>query len=292
MIEKKVVIKKQPRLKTLIYSGPGAGKTHFCCSFPDTYYIDTEGLEDYPHFEEMIINNGGQLFYLTELTDIINHVKKLISTKHNYKTLIIDSISFPVGWLAQMEAERLQKKSKDGSEGTDWGVNLAKGKRLTYHLGILLSMLDMNVIVTSHERVKFSEGKEIGAIFDVNDKIAYALGAVWNLKLQGKNRRLYVEKSRYPAMKHGDSIDFNNGYDEIKNIFGEEIFKREVKTIDFATNDQILEFKRLTQLLGVSDESIQSRLRTEKSPSIESVSKETMKTWIEKLNNQVKGEVA
>src|SRR5689334_14885326 len=95
---------KTPRLKAMLYAGSGTGKTHFCCSFPDTYYIDSEGLEDYPHFVEMIRNNNGDLIYLTEITEIIKEVKELLSTKHTYKTLIIDSISFPIGWLAQMEA--------------------------------------------------------------------------------------------------------------------------------------------------------------------------------------------
>lgn len=289
---KQPVSNGKPRLKTLLYAGAGTGKTHFCCSFPDTYYIDSEGVEDYPHFVEMIRSNRGDLVYLTELTEIIAEVKELLSTKHNYKTLIIDSISFPTGWLSQMEAERLQKKSRGESEGTDYGANLAKGKRLTYQLGILLSMLDMNVIVTSHEKVRYIDGKEVGTIFDINDKMAYSLGSTWNMKLQGKNRRLYVEKSRYPELKTGESIDFNDGYETIKKIFGEEIFTRESKSVEIATAEQLEKFKRLTTLLGTTDETVQQWLRTVKSPTLESLSKETLQKWIDKLNSQVQNEAS
>lgn len=279
----------KPRIKTLLYAGAGTGKTHFCCSIPDVYYIDSEGLEDYPHFTDMIVKNGGDLVYLTELTEIIQEVKSLLSVKHNYKTLVIDSISFPTGWLAQMEAERLQKKSKGDSEGTDFGANLAKGKRLTYQLGIMLSMLDMNVIVTSHEKIKYSDGKEIGSVFDINDKMAYSLGSVWNLKLQGKSRKLYVEKSRYPQLKTGDAIDFNDGYTSIKNIFGEEIFTRQATVVEIATNEQIEKFKHLTSLLSTPEESVQTWLRAAKSPSIESLPKETLQKWLDKLLLKVQG---
>lgn len=280
-----------PRLKMLLYGGTGSGKTHFCCSFPDTYYIDSEGLEDYPHFVKMVEENNGDLVYLTELSEIIKEVKSLISTKHNYKTLVIDSISFPSGWLAQMEAERLQKKTPT-TEGTEFGINLAKVKRLVYQLGILLSMLDMNIIVISHEKIKYADGKEVGATYDITDKMAYSLGAVCNIRLQGKTRKLYIEKSRYPQVKAGESLDFNEGYDVFKNIFGEEIFKRDSKAIDLATPEQLANFNRLTSLLGVSDETIQTWLRTAKAPSLESIPKDAMDKWIIKLNSKFNGEAA
>lgn len=285
---KKPVANTSPRLKTLLYAASGSGKTHFCCSLPDVYYIDSEGLEDYPHFVEMIAKNNGDLVYLTELTDIIAEVKELLSKKHNYKTLVIDSLSFPAGWLSQMEADRLKAqaaKQGNATEGTDYGANLAKGKRLTYQLGIMLSMLDMNVIVTSHERPKYEEGKEVGTIYDINDKMAYSLGAVFNLKKQGKNRKLYIEKSRYPQL--GETLDFNDGYQSLVNIFGAEMFRRECVAVELASDEQLKEFKRLSALLHLSDETIQTWLRAVKSPAIESLQKNVMQKWLDKLTSQI-----
>lgn len=286
---RKPKITDKPRLKALVYSGAGVGKTHFCCSFPDAYYIDTEGLEDFPQFVKMLHDRNSDLVYLTELTDIINEVKELISSKHNYKTLIIDSISFPYGWLSQMEAERLQRKSPN-TEGTEFGANMAKAKRLTYQLGILLSMIDMNVIVVSHEKVKYAAGEEIGKTYDITDKMAYSLGSVWHLRLQGKNRKLFIEKSRYEELKTNESIDFNEGYECIKNLFGEDIFKRESKIIELSTPEQIMQFNKLSGLLGVTDEQIQLRLRSAKAESLESLPKETMEIWITKLNQKINGD--
>src|SRR6267142_3416076 len=259
---------KEARLKALLYADKGVGKTHFCCSFPETYYIDTEGLEDYPHLVGMLHKNCGEIVYLNEITEIIKEVQTLLSVKHHFKTLVIDSISFPYAWLAQTEAERLAKKSH-GTEGTEFGANLAKAKRLTFQLGILLSRLDMNVIVVAHEKAKFIDNKDAGKTFDVNDKLAYSLGAVWNLRLQGKTRKLFVEKSRYSELMTGDIIDFDEGYETIKGLFGENIFVREVKIEKLATPEQIKELDRLIELLKITEDKVAKLLINAKASSME-----------------------
>lgn len=281
-------IVKQARLKTLLYADKGVGKTHFCCSFPNTYYIDTEGLQDFPHFVKMIVDNGGDLLYLTELTEIISEVKELLTAKHNYKTLVIDSISFPAFWLSQMEAERLAAKTKD-AEGTEYGANLAKAKRFTFQLGILLSRLDMNVIVVAHEKRKYADNKEVGKEYDVNEKMAYALGAVWNLRLLGKTRKLFIEKSRYAEMPTGEIIDFENGYDVVKDKFGEEIFKRQSKAEELATSEQIEEFNRAIKFLQVPDTTIQKWLQSVHAAEVSEVNRDILAQKINDLHKKLKG---
>lgn len=278
-----------PRLKVLLFASEGVGKTHFCCSFPDTYYIDTEGLEDYPHFIDMLRANAGDMVYLNDLEEIIKEVKALLSTKHDYKTLVIDSLSFPYAWLAQMEAERLAKK---GSEGTEFGANLAKAKRLTFQLGILLSRLDMNVIVVAHERVKYEKSVEVGTTYDITDKMAYSLGTVWNLKLLGSNRKLFVKKSRYKQLQANESLDFNEGYDTIKNIFGEEIFKRESVVRELATNDQIMEIKRLIEVLHLPEDRVNKILTNAKAVTFEEIEKSYMEKLLKSMQKTIQGEAA
>lgn len=280
----------KPRFKTLIYASQGVGKTYFCCSIPEAYYIDSEGVRDFPRYVDMLRENKSDLIYLTEITEIIDEVKSLLNSKHNYKTLIIDSISFPYGWLNQMEAERLQKKSPK-TEGTEFGVNKAKSARLSYKLGILLSMLDMNVIVIAHEKPKYANGEEIGKTFDITDKMAYSLGAVINMRLQGKQRKLFIEKTRYSELKTNELIDFEDGYEVIKNRFGEDIFIRDCMPIDLATSDQIDNFIRLANILGITEEQIQTKLRHEKAESLETIHKEVMEKWITTLNNKINGNV-
>ena len=282
---------KEVRLKALMYAAPGAGKTHFCCSIPETYYIDTEGLEDSPHLVKMLKSNGGEIVYLTELSEIIKEVQELLSVKHNFKTLVIDSVSFPYAWLAQMEADRLVKKAPH-TEGTEFGANLSKAKRMTFQLGILLSRLDMNVIVIAHEKSKFVDNKDMGKTFDITDKLAYSLGAVLNLKLQGQFRKLFIEKSRYSELKTGDHIDFDNGYEIIKGLFGEEIFQREVKIEPMASKDQIKELNRLITLLNIPEDKVNKMITNAKATSMEEISESLAQKAIDKLLLTLQGEAA
>ena len=271
------------RFKALVYADKGAGKTHFCCQFPYSYYIDTEGLQDYPHFVNMIKQGNGDLVYLTELHEIIKEVRELLNSTHQYKTLIIDSISFPFGWLSQMEAERLAAKTKD-SEGTEYGANLAKAKRLIFQLGILLSRLDMNVLVTAHQKTKYERDggtfKESGVTFDISDKLAYTLGAVLNLRLIGKFRKLIVEKSRYKELESNEVADFNDGYEFMKSRFDSEIFERQSKQDVLATKDQCEEFKRLVSTIGLDKETIQKWLMNAKAQSPEEMNTNTIEKCI------------
>lgn len=291
MLRAKKPIIKQARIKTLLYADKGAGKTHFCCSIPNTYYIDTEGLEHYPHLVGMLNENGGEIVYLAEITEIIKEVQSLLSTKHSFKTVVIDSISFPYAWLAQMEAERLMKKTPN-TEGTEFGANIAKAKRLTFQLGILLSRLDMNVIVVAHEKAKFVDNKDAGKTFDINDKLAYSLGAVWNLRLQGTHRKLFVEKSRYSELKTGELIDFDDGYNIIKELFGENIFMREINIEELITEQQINDLQHLFNILRISEEQVNKTLTIGGANSIEELTKAFAKQCIDRLLPKLQGVAA
>lgn len=278
------------RFKALIYSEPGVGKTHLCCSFPSVYYIDSEKIKDYKHFIELIRKNNGDLIYLTDISEIINEVKSLLSTKHQYKTLVIDSISFPYGLLANLEVDRLSAKSSN-SEGTEFGANIAKPKRLIFHLGMLLSRLDMNVVVTAHERSKFSSNVEIGKTFDISEKLSHALGTTINLRQQGSVKKMFIEKSRYPEFKKGDVVDFK-GYETFENALGKEMFNSESIVEALASPGQVSEIKRLVQLLSIPEETVQKILIKADSQSWEEMNAHLIQKCIDTYKLKIQGEAA
>ena len=282
---------KQTRFKALIYGNAGSGKTHFCCSFPSPYYIDTEGLEDYEHFQKMIIDNKGDIVKLNHLEEIIEEIKALLSTKHDYKTLIIDSISFPYTWLAQAEIERLTKRSPN-TEGTEFGANIAKGKRLAAKIGILLSQLDMNVIVISHEKTKFENGKELGHTFDISDKLAYSLGAVLRIIKMGKSRKLFVAKSRYTQLQGDSMIDFDDQYKIIENLFGKEIFYRESSVFDITSEEQLKELDKLIVDMNINEDTQKKWLKQLNASSFEFVEKDKIQKLLDHLKSKLEGEIA
>lgn len=285
---KKPVI-QEARFQAVVYSNRGVGKTHFCCSIPNSYYIDTEGLEKYPHFVKMLKNNSSEIVRLNDIAEIIKEVKELMSTRHTFKTIIIDSITFPVHLLANMEAVRL---SNDKVDGTDFGKNLAKAKRLTFELGMLLTRCDLNVIVTAHEKTKYEKNVEIGKASDVNDKLEYALGTVINLKRMGDKVKAIIEKSRYPELKTFDMIEFDNAYEMLCGRLGRQLFEREVKPEDMASQEQIKEFNRLIGVLTLTDEVVQKIIINAGATNKDQMSKEAIQKTIDFLiNKTVKGEV-
>lgn len=285
---------KENRFKALVYANKGVGKTMFCGSFPEVYYIDTEGADKYKKFVDLLNENKSHLIHLPSLEEIIDEVKELLSSKHHFKTFVIDSISFPVHLMSNQEAERLKKsaKTKD-SEGTEFGANLAKAKRLTFYLGILLTKLDMNVIVTAHEKTKYEQGVEIGKDADVNEKLGYALGSQIRMFSQGKSIKAHVEKSRYDELKSGEILDFNHeGAEKIMQAFGRQIFEKESKPLKLATPEQVTEANRLKELMNIPEENLAKMLQSKKADSFDDLSEEEIQNFInaclKKINSTTK----
>lgn len=283
---KKPVV-KEARFQVVVYANRGVGKTHFCCSFPNTYYIDTEGLEKHPHFVEMLVTNNSMLARINDLSEIIQEVKQLLSTKHEYRTLVIDSVTFPFHLMANMEAERL---SKGGSEGTEFGANLAKAKRLTFELGMLLSRLDMNVIVTAHEKVKYEKNVEIGKVSDINEKMEYALGSVIQLIRAGTKVKARIDKSRYTALKTYEMIDFDNGYEVLCDRIGKNVFETESIPIELANTEQLEKLKHYVKVLNVPEEWLNKKIASFGAVSADQISQVDMQSlldlMLERLNKK------
>lgn len=288
MLRAKKPLVSEARFKAVVYANRGVGKTHFCCSFPDSYYIDSEGLSSYPHFIKMLNDNNSDIVSLHDLTEIIKEVNALLFTKHHYKTLIIDSLTFPAHLLSNMEADRLSKNGK--TDGSDYGRNLAKSKRLTFELGMLLCRLDMNCIVVCHEKTRFQNGEEVGKTSDANEKIEYSLGTVINLRRTGNHVRAFIEKSRYPELKANELIEFSNGYEIISSRLGKNVFERVVIPEELATQEQLSEFKRLTHALNVSED-IQIKWKiNERSSSIEQMKKDSIQKYIDAMTKKTQPE--
>lgn len=278
---------EQNRFRALIYGDKGTGKTHLCCSLPNVYYIDTEGVLKYKKFVEMLNTNNSHAIDLPEITEIIKEVKTLLTVKHDYKTLVIDSLTFPYALLANMEAERLIKASRHPIEGTEFGANTAKPKRLMFHLGILLTRLDMNVIVVAHEKVRYENNLEVGKIADINDKMGYALGTVMHLRMQGGARKVYVEKTRYDEFKMLETIDFDSGYQTLANRMGDNIFLKNSEPEQLATTEQLNELRRLIQLLNVSDDIMQKWLIASKSATFDEMNTKAIQKYIDFLTKKL-----
>jgi len=70
---------------------PGSAKTTAAIQFPNSYIIDSErGAENY---DKLITESGSVVFQTTDIHDVIQEVKGLLTERHDFRTLVIDPIT-------------------------------------------------------------------------------------------------------------------------------------------------------------------------------------------------------
>jgi hypothetical protein len=130
--------------KILIYGASGVGKTWTSLDFPNCYYIDTEDGANLTHYTDKLEKSGGvymgQADGSLDFQTVIDQVKALATEDHEYKTLIIDSITKLYNTVIANEAERLGDKDA-------FGASKKPAIGLMRQLVNWLYRLDMNVIL-------------------------------------------------------------------------------------------------------------------------------------------------
>jgi len=239
--------------KILIFGKPGAGKTWTSLDFPNVYYIDTEGGADMAHYTDKLKASGGAYFGIEQgslsFDSVLEQVEGLATEKHEYKTLVIDSISKIFSMEIAKEAERLGDKDAFGA---------SKKPAVAYMRRLIswLTRMDMNVILISHEKDEYglNEKKQrdiIGKTFDAYDKLEYELHLCLNIFKQGPKHMARVTKSRLLGFKDADVFSWS--YDEFASRFGREILEGVVKQVVLATDEQIAEINDLTSRIKLPE---------------------------------------
>src|SRR3954464_517167 len=81
----------EKRLKLFMFGPAGVGKTTAAIQFPNSYIIDCEkGAENY---DKLIGASNSVVFQTTDIHEVIQEVKSLLTEKHDYRTLVIDPIT-------------------------------------------------------------------------------------------------------------------------------------------------------------------------------------------------------
>lgn len=132
-------------LRVLLYGPEGIGKTTFGASAPDPIFLGTEngfGLLDVPRFPEP-----------QNWRDVGEAVRALETDKHEFKTLVIDSLDWlePLCW-----AEVCRLSGKQSIEKIDYGKGYVEALS---HWRLLLANLEalrakkMNIILLAHGKI-------------------------------------------------------------------------------------------------------------------------------------------
>lgn len=240
--------------KVLIFGKPGAGKTWTSLDFPNVYYIDTEGGADMDHYTDKLKKSGGAYLGVDQgslsFETILEQVQALATEKHDYKTLVIDSISKVFATEIADEAERLGDKDAYGA---------SKKPAVAYMRRLIswLTRLDMNVILIAHEKDLYgmNEKKQrevVGVTFDAWEKLEYELHLCLNIFKQAGNHKARVTKSRLTGFKDAEVFEWS--YPAFAAKYGKEILEGEVKQVVVATAEQLEELKDLFGRVKLPDD--------------------------------------
>lgn len=238
--------------KFMISGDSGVGKSMFSLLFPKPYLIDTEGGSVREQYQELLKKQGGAYFGKEEGSQdfraVIEEVKQLTTTKHEYKTLIIDSFTY----LYMLEASEAEAKG-----GSDFGRDKKMANIPTRQLISVLEKCDLNIILICHSKTKWERrGKDIidaGSTFDGYDKLEYILDLWCEINKGGKT--FTVKKSRITNLIQGDSYPLS--YEKFAELYGKDTVERAAVPVALATPEQIARINALIEGLKIEPETIE-----------------------------------
>lgn len=242
--------------KILIFGKPGVGKTWTALDFPSVYYVDTEGGAKEDRYIEKLEQSGGVYFGpehgATSFEEVLDQIKALATEQHDFRTVVIDSISKLFALEIAREAERLQTEGKKNEFGADKKPAVAYMRSLV----AWLMRLDMNVILIAHSKAEWGRDKsgdrvEIGETFDCWDKLEYEFDLALQIAKQGNSRVARVRKSRLGAFPEPDMMPWT--YEEFSRRYGKDVIEKEATQLVLATAEQVQEVLGLLEKVKVPD---------------------------------------
>lgn len=273
--------------KILIFGKPGVGKTWTSLDFPNVYYIDTEGGADLQHYTDKLKASGGMYLGPDEgslsFDTVLEQLQALATEEHQFKTVVIDSISKLFNLEVSREGERLGDKNAFGADKKPAIANMRK-------LVSWLSRMDMNVILIAHEKPLWGidakgERSEIGTTFDCWDKLEYELHLCLNIFKAGASHKARVRKSRLTGFP--DATVFDWSYPSFAERYGKDVIEKAVTQLALATPEQIAEVNRLLGIVKLS-ESAQDKWIEDNKSALSEVESEKM----DKIINHLKAKVS
>ena len=229
------------RLKLFMFGPAGVGKTTAAIQFPNSYIIDCEkGTENY---EKLINESGSVVFQTTDILEVIQEIKGLLTEKHEFRTLVIDPITTIYNDLLDKCETQV---------GSDFGRHYGAANKTMKRLANLIMSLDMNVVITAHAKPEYGQNlAKIGYTFDGWKQLDYWFDLVVELGKKGKKRFAKVVKTRLDSFPDEDVFEW--GYDSIKRRYDVAMLEKEATAVKLATPEQVREIKDLLSLVRLPD---------------------------------------
>lgn len=283
------LLAKTPKLtppskpKILIFGKPGVGKTWTSLDFPSCYYVDCEAGADLGHYTDKLEKSGG--VYMgpqdgaLDFPTVIGQVKALATESHNFKTLIIDSVSKLFNQAVSVEAQRLGDKDAFGA---------SKKPAIAYmrQLVAWVTKLDMNVIFIAHEKMTWVDDKQGPSTFDCWDKLEYELHLSLQIIKRGSERLAFIRKSRLTGFPDAETFAWT--YSEFANRYGKDVLEKKSVAVKIADPSDVAEVKRLLEHIKVSQDDIDKWWAKAGVTSFEEMTDEQIKKVVTFLQSKTK----
>lgn len=270
---------KPSKPKILVFGQGGVGKTTVAIDFPKTYLIDCEGGANLPQYTERLKKSGGMYFGpdqgANDFAAVTEEIITLATTKHPFKTIVIDSVSKIFNTAVAAEHERMEKAGRDMEK--TFGAEKKPALNWLRRWLRWFEKIDMNVIMVAHQKDQYVEGKLSGTTFDCWEKLNYELHLSLQIIKQGPSRKAKVMKSRLTGFPDADVFDWS--YAEFANRFGKDVIESEVTQVQMATPEQITKFNDLMKIVKLDQKVIDKWSDT--ADNLEDLSTDDMKKRID-----------
>jgi GTPase SAR1 family protein len=253
------LIKK--RLKAFIYGREKVGKTTCCIQFPKSYVIDTENGAIHSQYIELLKKSGSVILQTGSFDEVMAEVKALKHEKHDFKTIIIDSLTLLYANLVSHYQPLVDNK---------FAGHYQKANQDFSRLMSALLELDMNVLLTAHAKTLYDVGKTSGKVtmetcgdtYDCYKKTPYLFDLILEIRNIAGDRRAFVKGSRLQEFKEGENFEFS--YKNFCEKYDIETLERETVPVELASLENRELLKDLINVFHVP--------------------KETYNKWLDKCN--------
>lgn len=273
---------KQQRLKAMFFGEMGTGKSTCACQFPNTAYIDTEDTASKKKYAKAISENNGAVLATGDFDEILAQVKELMSTKHDFKTLVIDSLTIPYDNL-QADCERVV--------GNEFGRHVTAANKKMKLLVNLLLRIDMNVIVTCQAKKEYGNNMSvIGQTYSCYNRLGYMFDLVFETQVRGDKFVAVTKKSRIDEFPMNETFSFS--YDEVIKRYGAECIEKDVVMQELASQKQVDELQKLIDLFKIPEETYTKWTEKHNAESFEELSSDVIQKIIDHLKSKIKDDIA
>jgi len=283
-IKPEIVKARKPHV--MVSGEAGTGKTMWALQWDGPFFCDTEGGATREQYVKRLKEAKGLYFGpeqgSQDFQEVLGQIRELATTKHPYRTLVIDSFSK----LYNIEAAAAEDRI-----GSDFGKDKREADKPTRKLLTWLDRLPMSVILVTHQKDKWQRRDRelvyVGSTFDGYKKLDYELDLWLMTRMAGTQRMAMIMKSRIDAFPMHTDIKLD--YETFKKLYGASVIDEEITPVILATPEQLMEIKRIVELLKIDEESLDEWLTKAQAVELKDLSQENAAKFLTWLNAKLTG---